>query len=105
MIVALLLDVKKKNSELEPGELIRLREHGRSRFELIGSFVGHDKTALASMAMLDSICNGAQEPFFMIPKFGMRTHLSYGTAYFNEIDQSEDSVDLDGSGIAEKAGI
>ena len=105
MIVAPLLDVKKNNSELEPSELIRLREHGRSHFGLIGSFVGHDKTALASMVMLDFMGNGAQEPFFMIPKFGMRTHLSYGTAYFNEIDQSEDFVDLDGSGFAEKAGL
>ena len=88
------VSIKQSLDDVAPGELLRFRHGGESRFALVG--VHNDKVHPPEKCLITFTAanDGRTEPCYVFPRWGRTAYLSYGTAYFFEFDQSEEAIDF-----------
>ena len=76
------------------GELLRFRHDSDSRFALVGVYNDKAHPTEKRLLMFAATNDGMAEPYYVFPRWGRTTYLSYGTSYCFEADHSADAVDL-----------
>ena len=88
------VSVKKNLADVNAGELIGFKHGSESRFALVGQHDDKLHPPEKCLFLFASANDGRSEPFYVFPKWGSTTYLSYGTAYFIEADHAPEAVDF-----------
>lgn len=88
------ISVKKNLTDLSAGELIGFRHGSESRFALVGEYDDKANPPEKFLFLFAPANDGRNEPFYVVPKWGPTTYLSYGMAYFIEADHAPEAVDF-----------